>query len=223
MKLTVLFAALVAALATFSAAPVVMANDVSDVVRARANARAGGSTSGHDAYILKKHGGALSGTKSYKSKSYKAKKKAAAKRRAKQAARKKAAAKRRAAIAAKKKKEAQRRAALAAKRKKAQEADEASEKTEDQASKSDQSDGTSTSTPSTAAILTKQDSAGDGEKAKSESDTTAVAKAGDAAKTAGDNNAAEETTTQNKDSAEDTEDNCKRFIPEVGKTVTVDC
>lgn len=117
MKWIVFVASLVAAVSSFTTTPVI-ANDVADVVRARANARAGGGTSGHDAWVLQRHG-KLSGTGS-SSKSWKAKK--AAKARALRAAKKRKAAKRRAYLAAKKKKAAERRARIAAKKKKQEEA-----------------------------------------------------------------------------------------------------
>lgn len=213
MKWTVLFAAILAALGAFSTTPVI-AQDVSDVVRARGNARAGGSTSGHNSYILKKHGGALSGTHTKA-----AKKKAAAKHRARKAAKKKAAAKRRAAIAAKKKKEAQRRAALASKKKaEKRRADAKAENTDD-----NKSGTTATATPSTAAVLTNQDINAD-DKAADKSDDTTVTAASD---TAGSSDQTETTAEANDSSvgakASDDEKGCKRFVPEVGKTVSVDC
>lgn len=60
MKWTLMAAAFGAALSMFSTAPVV-ANDLMDTVRARGNARAGGPTNGHDAWILDRYG-KLSGT-----------------------------------------------------------------------------------------------------------------------------------------------------------------
>lgn len=60
MKWTVLTASILAAAGAYSSAPV-MANDLMDTVRARGNARAGGPTNGHDAWILDRYG-ALSGT-----------------------------------------------------------------------------------------------------------------------------------------------------------------
>ncbi|MCH9765706.1 MAG: hypothetical protein K0U34_06920 [Alphaproteobacteria bacterium] len=60
MKRMFLSAAALAALSMLSAPPV-MANDVTDTVRARGNARAGGPTNAHDAWILDRYG-ALSGT-----------------------------------------------------------------------------------------------------------------------------------------------------------------
>lgn len=217
MRWTVIFAALVAAF-TWADVPQSFADDVSDVVRARANARAGGGTSGHDAYILKKHGGALSGTKAKKRAAAKrkaaARKRAAAKRRA-AAAHKKKAAQRRAAIAAKKKAEAKRRAAIAAKRKRA-------------AAKAKQDDvgsnGGTVTAPSTAAVLTNQEVTGDApEKSKSDK-TEDVAVATDKENKGAANS---ETKTETESTVGETTKNadgkCKRFIPEVGKTVTVDC
>ena len=60
MKRTYWSAAALAALSLF-AAPTVFANDLTDTVRARGNARAGGPTNAHDAWILDRYG-ALSGT-----------------------------------------------------------------------------------------------------------------------------------------------------------------
>lgn len=113
MKWIIFLASVIAAATTLSTEPV-YANDLADVVRARANARAGGGTSGHDAWVLKRHG-KLSGTSSRK----RAASRRAAKKRALLAAKKKkaAAAKRRAYLVAKKKKQAQKQAVLAAKKK----------------------------------------------------------------------------------------------------------
>lgn len=117
MKWFVLLSSVIAAATTVSIEPV-YASDLADVVRARANARAGGGTSGHDAWVLKRHG-KLSGTRSRSKRATSSRR--AAKKRALLAAKKKkaAAAKRKAYIAAKKKQEAQRRALLAAKKQKA--------------------------------------------------------------------------------------------------------
>lgn len=60
MKWTLVTASILTALSFVSTAPVV-ANDLMDTVRARGNARAGGPTNGHDAWILDRYG-ALSGT-----------------------------------------------------------------------------------------------------------------------------------------------------------------
>lgn len=110
MKWIVFSASLIAAATSISVEPVI-ASDLADVVRARANARAGGGTSGHDAWVLKRHG-KLSGSRTRKT---------SAKKRALLAAKKKkaAAAKRRAYLIAKKKKQAQKRALIAAKKKEA--------------------------------------------------------------------------------------------------------
>lgn len=115
MKWTILAASVIAALTAFTTEPV-LANDVADVVRARANARAGGGTSGHDAWVLKRHG-RLTGTRTRRASSSKA-----SQRRARLVAKKKkaAAAKKRAYLLAKKKKAAKKRALLAAKKKAAQ-------------------------------------------------------------------------------------------------------
>lgn len=61
MKKTLFGVAIVAACASLPTAPPVFANDLHDTVRARANARAGGPTNGHDAWILERYG-KLSGT-----------------------------------------------------------------------------------------------------------------------------------------------------------------
>lgn len=61
MKYIVLSASLLAAVSTVSTAPV-YANDLYDVARARANARAGGPITEHDAWLLERYG-ALSGTR----------------------------------------------------------------------------------------------------------------------------------------------------------------
>lgn len=214
------FCAVMLAFVAWVEIPRAFADDVSDVVRARANARAGGSTGGHDAYILKKHGGALSGTTAKKKAAAKrkaaARKRAAAKRRAAIAAKKKKAAQRRAAIAAKKKAEAKRRAALAAKRKRANaaatnEADSGS-------------NGGSVTAPSTAAVLTNQDVNADAPNSTDNSKTDDVAVATDKDQST----AATSDTVVEADSAvgapaKDADGTCKRFVPEVGKTVTVDC
>lgn len=117
MKWIVLLTSVIAAITTLSIEPV-YASDLADVVRARANARAGGGTSGHDAWVLKRHG-KLSGSRTRSNRA--AHSRRAAKKRALLAAKKKkaAAAKRKAYLAAKKKKEAQRRALIAAKKRKA--------------------------------------------------------------------------------------------------------
>jgi len=60
MKWTLITASILTAVSVVSTAPV-LANDLTDTVRARANARAGGPTNGHDAWILDRYG-ALSGT-----------------------------------------------------------------------------------------------------------------------------------------------------------------
>ncbi len=60
MKWTLITASILTAVSVVSTAPV-MASDVTDVVRARGNARAGGPTNAHDAWILDRYG-ALSGT-----------------------------------------------------------------------------------------------------------------------------------------------------------------
>ena len=60
MKWTLVTASILTAVSVVSTAPV-LASDVSDTVRARGNARAGGPTNGHDAWILDRYG-ALSGT-----------------------------------------------------------------------------------------------------------------------------------------------------------------
>lgn len=216
MKWTTFCAALLALVAWVDV-PQTFAGDVSDVVRARANARAGGSTGGHDAYILKKHGGALSGTAAKKKAAAKrkaaARKRAAAKRRA-AAAKKKQAAQRRAAIAAKKKAEAKRRAAIAAKRKRANAAD----------SGDGNSNGGTVTAPSTAAVLTNQDINGEEpEKTKAEkTEDVAVATDQDSTEVTGtDTKPAADSNVGN--TAKDGDEKCKRFIPEVGQTVTVDC
>lgn len=216
MKWTVFLASIVMAFSAFSTTPVI-ANDVSDVVRARANARAGGSTSGHDAYVLKQSGGALGGTKSYKSK-----KKAAAKHRRQKAAKKKAAAKRRAAIAAKKKAAARQRAAAAQKAKQQRAAAHKAKSDETAKTASEKTDEPSYA-PSTAAVLTNQDILGEQTETETSDDSTEVVATNDGDKT---NDA--EVVTPKADSSSvkedgDDESGCKRFIPEVGKTISVDC
>ncbi len=62
MKWTLVTASMLTAVSVVSTAPV-MANDLMDTVRARGNARAGGPTNAHDAWILDRYG-ALSGTNS---------------------------------------------------------------------------------------------------------------------------------------------------------------
>ncbi len=208
MKWTVLLASVVAAFCAFSTAPV-MADDVSDVVRARANARAGGGTSGHDAYILKQSGGALSGTKA----KARAKKKAAAKHRARKAAKKKAAAKRRAALAAKKKKTAKQKRAAERRAATQNESQDKSKETED-----------ATATPSTAAVLTNQDVADDQADKVTKEDSSDVVATNDKDKTKDDDTTTEGPSVDNSAVSEDgATGECKRFIPEVGQTVTVDC
>lgn len=222
MKLIVFFASVVTALCAFSTAPVIAGGDVSDVVRARANARAGGGTSGHDAYILKQSGGALSGTKA----KAQAKKKAAAKYRARKAAQKKAAAKKRqAAIAAKKKKAAQQReiAARKAKQKRAAARRAAAEKN-DQAKSDKSEDATTAAVPSTAAVLTNQDVAEEKADTAANDNSAEVVAANDNDKPTGDDTNVETPTVDNSTVSESAATGeCKRFIPEVGKTVSVDC
>ena len=55
MKWTLVTASVLAAMSAVSTAPV-YANDLMDTVRARGNARAGGPTNGHDAWILDRYG-----------------------------------------------------------------------------------------------------------------------------------------------------------------------
>lgn len=60
MKWSLVAIAFVTGISAFNSAPV-YANDLMDTVRARGNARAGGPTNGHDAWILDRYG-RLSGT-----------------------------------------------------------------------------------------------------------------------------------------------------------------
>lgn len=61
MKWLMLGAAIAAASTLTTTPPVLAGSDLLDTVRARANARAGGPTNPHDAWILERYG-ALSGT-----------------------------------------------------------------------------------------------------------------------------------------------------------------
>jgi len=249
MKWTVVIAAVVAALSSFSTAPV-YANDLADVVRARANARAGGGTSGHDAWVLKRHGklsgsnrssrGSIAKKKAAKKRALlaaKANKRAAAKRRAAIAAKKKKAAQRRAYLLAKKKKEAAKRAKFAAKKKKAKLAAlAAKKKAEAQNVASVDQDAvdlrnldaetkqsTYVATPSNAAVMTSYDltSEGDGTpQAMSPDKNVAIADTSKAP------TVVQEADTQvqrvgAKDQASD--ENCKRFLPAIGLTISVGC
>ncbi len=229
MKWTVLIASLVAAVSSFSTEPV-LANDVADVVRARANARAGGGTSGHDAWVLKRHG-RLSGSGGSTHR-YLAKKKAAKKRAFLAAkARKVAAAKRRALIAAKKKKAAERRAyLLAKKKKKAKLAAIAAEKkaktqklaaVEQAKADAEQKESSFVATPSTAALMTSQDRTPETVDAKPEPNTNVAVVEPNQEAVAVKETATTDQNVGNK--GDNSEENCKRFLPAIGLTVSVGC
>lgn len=251
MKWTVLAAAIAAALSSFSAAPVV-ASDLADVVRARANARAGGGTSGHDAWVLKRHG-RLSGPSSRRGLAKKkaakkraliaAKKKkaAAAKRRALIAAKKKKAAERRAYLLAKKKKAEKKRALLAAKKKNAEREKLAAQKEAeaqkvaaiktsetqaagDAAAQNEKKESAFVSAPSTATLLTSHELEPKNTQTPLAPMPSNVAAVADTSQSEN----AQTTTTVEKaptvgEASKGAEENCKRFLPAIGLTISVGC
>lgn len=246
MKWTLIIAAVVSAAASYSSTPV-FASDVSDVVRARANARAGGGTSGHDAWVLQRYG-RLSGSSKRHSRSSKVKhraalatrkKKAAASKRRAYLAKKKAAEKRRLAAIAAKQKAAEKRAQMAAKRKQ-QAAEKLAEKqvvksaadaldTASVEPTDDARESTFVKAPSTAALITRQEIA-PGTDTSDATGTTSVARVEDSimrdgmtsalTNTVGTKIPADQKTAQT--SAENGQ-GCKRFLPAIGMSISVGC
>lgn len=246
MKWTVFAAAIASVIATFSTTPV-YANDVADVVRARANARAGGGTSGHDAWILQRYG-KLSGS-GRSSRHSLAKKKASKKRALLLAKKKKAAAAKRRALLAAKKKEAERRAYLLAKKKAekkqaialAKKKKEAEKRAKLAASKEEadqqklaaatpidgdteggKTESTFVTAPSTSALITSQEIApASVDQAPTNTSTdVAVVETNAASRTE------EVVETKEQDTVgvtKDSDGTCKKFLPAIGLTISVGC
>lgn len=250
MKWTLFMVSVVTAFCALDTTPVV-ANDLADVVRARGNARAGGGTSGHDAWVLKRHG-RLSGSRtsrkpsSAKKRAYlaaKKKKAAAAKRRAYLAAKKKKEAERRAYIAAKKKKAAEKRAKLAAQRKaeeqrlarakreadaKAEQQKLANVETNKAAAnpvETEKTESAFVSAPSTAVLMTSQELVREQDAGARKPLPGNIARAEPAVKSApvATDSVGVKNTTAGSSQATDGEDGCKRFLPAIGLTISVGC